>query len=177
MVALLPFIICLYQTKLARTGGSGNCSLGFRLVYHQMDSVFSSLCTWSLPSKLLHLSGLSLFLCFVIKPLFLYYSWYFLYSSSCSVHTVQAAAQYFISVSQICAEFPSPSMGLDVKFSFCLRILFPLPFTSSKKTFLCYYFTFLLGLSPQSTPKHFTYSVQESVEGECIGALLLFLYS
>lgn len=67
MVALLAVIICLYQTKLARTERSGHCSLRFRLVYHHMDSVFTSLCTWSLPSKSIHLSGLTLFLCFVTK--------------------------------------------------------------------------------------------------------------
>lgn len=168
---MLPFIICLYQTKLARTGRSGNGSLGFRLVYHHMDSVFTSLCTCSLPSKSLQLSGLSLFLCFVLKqPVS------FTQTPAQSTHSSQHSSASFLC---LCAEFPSQCRGLDMKlFFFCLRILsLALCFQAKRLFFANYYSTFILGLSPQSTPKPFTYSMQESVEGECIGALLLFLCS
>lgn len=125
--ALLPFIICLYQTKLARTGRSGNGSLGFRLVYRHMDSVFTSLCTCSLPSKSLHLSGLSLFLCFVLKqPVS------FTQTPAQSTHSSQHSSA---SLLYLCAESPSQSRGLDMKLFFFAWEYFPLPFASRQKGF------------------------------------------
>lgn len=169
MVALLPFIIYLYQTKLAGTGRSGNCSLEFRLVSPHMDSVFTSLCIWPLPSKSLRLSGLSLFLCFGLKQ---------------PVSLTQTPAQSSHSSQQLSASclclrlvpsFPVHTWVWTWNSFFCLRILsLALCFQAKRLFFANYYFTLILGLSPQSTPKHFTYSVQESVEGECMGLSCYF---
>lgn len=78
---------------------------------------------------------------------------------------------------QVNAELFPVSMGLGIKPFVCLRTTsLALHLQEKKKAFLCYYFTFTSVLSSQSTLKYFTYSMQESVEGDCIGALLLFLY-